>query len=125
MNKEEAVLTAEEFDKQVEDRIIVLEAKYKDRTSEVHAVVYLDDNGDKVIGFIMEPSQFTKIRAMDKAIREPYTAAAELLEAILLKEESDPRIKSVDRFYRAAAVFVYGLLNYSANQFKKKSKTVA
>lgn len=114
---------AEAFDKMIEDKIVELEAKYKDRTTEIHPVVFSDEEGKKVVGYLMEPTQFTKIRAMDKAIREPYTSAADLFEVVFLRDESDPRIRSVDKFYRGAVHVVYTMLNYSANQFKKKSKT--
>ena len=61
---------------------------------------------------------------MDKGLTNPITAASEIVDAYLIKEESDPRIwdeKQVnDKYYIGAAYEAYNLVTMAVNQFKKK-----
>jgi hypothetical protein len=92
---------------------------------QVHPMVFLDpDTNEQIIGFIQEPNRITKLRVMDKGMTEPITAAAECLEAILIKDASDPRIWSEkpehDKIYMGAVMAAYETIKVSVNQFKKK-----
>jgi hypothetical protein len=89
----------------------------------VHPLVF--SNGtENVIGFIKEPPRFVKLRVMDKGLTQPATAAAEVLEGYLIKEESDSRIwiesPENDPYYLGATMEAYNMINMSVNQFKKK-----
>jgi hypothetical protein len=90
---------------------------------EVHPLVFM--NGEEIItGFFTEPNRMTKLRVMDKGLSAPITAAAECLEAVLLRDHSDPRIMSPepenDKIYMGAVMCVYETIKTSINQFKKK-----
>ena len=90
----------------------------------VHPLVFMAENDDKVIGFIKEPPRHVKLRVMDKGLNAPATAASEVVEAFLIKEESDKRIwdekPENDRYYLGATMEAYNMINMSVNQFKKK-----
>lgn len=91
----------------------------------VHPIIFVDDASDDIlIGFISEPNRITKTRVLDKGLTSPATAAAELLEAILLKEHSDRRIYEErpenDKFYHGAAMAAYDLVSIAVNQSEKK-----
>ncbi len=61
---------------------------------------------------------------MDRAMTQPVTACAEILEAYLIKEHSDSRIydgvSENDRYYHGAVLEIYNMVKVSTNQFKKK-----
>ena len=90
----------------------------------VHPLLFDDGNGGQVTGFIKEPQRIVKMRALDKSFVSPVTAASELLDACLIKEESDARIYSEaaenDHIYIGAAMAAMDLVKMSVNQFKKK-----
>lgn len=115
-------VTAEDvFDKKVEETVIALTEKHRDKTTAVHAVVFMDnETNERIAGYFMEPKRVVQLRVMDRSIREPYSAAAELLEVVFLKEESDPRFLSVDEHYRGLVAVLRNAMAYSANLFKKK-----
>lgn len=90
----------------------------------VHPLLFDDGNGGHVSGFIKEPSRIVKMRALDKSFQSPITAASELLDVCLIKEESDARIYSEspenDHIYIGAAMAAMDMVKMSVNQFKKK-----
>jgi hypothetical protein len=53
-----------------------------------------------------------------------FSAAAEMLDSVLLKEHSDPRIYSErsedDKIYLGAVMAAYDLVKFSVNTLKKK-----
>jgi hypothetical protein len=97
----------------------------KEIGKKVHPIMFVDeDNNDQVIGYIREPERIVKLRVLDKSLQSPMTAAAECLEAVLLPEFSDERILSEDpvndKIFIGAAMAALNIIQYSANQFKKK-----
>lgn len=87
-------------------------------------IVFKDELDKDVIGYIKEPNRMSKARVMDKSLTSPVTAACELLDAVLIREESDLRIISDlsenDKYYLGAAMAAYALIELSADTFKKK-----
>lgn len=89
----------------------------------VHPLVFMEGE-DQIIGYIKEPPRHVKLRVMDKGLTQPATAAAEVVEAFLLKSESDKRIwdenPENDKYYLGATMEAYNMINMAVNQFKKK-----
>jgi len=89
----------------------------------VHPLVF-GESEDQIIGFIKEPPRHVKLRVMDKGLTQPATAAAEVVEAFLLKDESDARIwdekPENDKYYLGATMEAYNMISMAVNQFKKK-----
>lgn len=91
----------------------------------VHPIVFkLDGSEEQVIGYLKEPPRFVKLRVMDKGLTQPVSAASEVVDAYLIKEESDARIYSEasenDVYYIGATMEAYNLVQLAVNQFKKK-----
>jgi len=91
----------------------------------VTPIVFVDeDTNEKVVGYIKTPSRLVKLRVLDKSMQSMTTAAADLFEATLLKNDSDPRLSSDrsehDKYYIAGALEAYKLIEISVNTFKKK-----
>lgn len=93
---------------------------------EVHPVLFYfnGDPKDPVIGYIKEPPRLVKFRMLDKGDQVgDYSAAAEVLEAMLLKSDSDPRIISdkaeCDHLYIGAAMVCQNIIRVAINQVKK------
>jgi hypothetical protein len=90
----------------------------------VHPLIFMAEGEDKVVGFIKEPPRHVKLRVMDKGLSQPATAASEVVEAFLIKEESDSRIwdekPENDKYYLGATMEAYNMINMAINQFKKK-----
>ena len=110
MTNEEIELKAEELGKKF--------------NCKVNPLVFKADDGSDVIGFMKEPPRFVKMRVMDKGLTSPVSAASEVVDAYLIKEESDPRIYSEsqenDQYYIGATMEAYSMVKLSVNQFKKK-----
>ena len=107
---------------EIEAKVAELTAKYG---AKVHPLVFKGDNeADQVVGFLKEPPRAMKLRIMDKALTEAVSSASVLVDAYLIKEESDARIYSElpenDKYYIGATVQAYKLIELSVNQFKKK-----
>jgi hypothetical protein len=91
----------------------------------VHPLVFKDPESENtIIGFMKEPSRQVKLAVLDKAVMGGFSAAAEMLETILIREESDPRIYSDksedDNIYLGAVMAAYNIVQFSVNQAKKK-----
>lgn len=90
----------------------------------VHPLVFMASESEQVIGYLKEPPRMVKLRVMDKGLTSPATAAAEVVDAYLIKDASDMRIwdekPENDRFYLGATMEAYNLINMAVNQFKKK-----
>jgi hypothetical protein len=72
--------------------------------AKVSPIVFIDANTSEENGFIKEPKQDGKIGDVwTKAFTASMTASAELFDAIILREESDPRFTSEksedDKYY--------------------------
>ena len=107
-----------------EEKAAQLTAEYKEKgVYQIHPIVF--KNGDEeIVGFVKEPSRMAKMAVMDKAMVGGYSAAEEILESILLKEHSDPRMFSesqeFDDIHMGLVVAVYNLIKIKTNTFKKK-----
>jgi hypothetical protein len=91
----------------------------------VHPLVFEEEeSGEQIIGFIKEPARLVKMRVLDKALTSPISAASELLDIAIIKEESDARILSEnpehDKYYLGAVMAAMGIIKYSQDTFKKK-----
>ncbi len=93
----------------------------------IHPLVFKeneDGTGEDIIGFMKEPARIVKLRVLDKSVMSAMTAASELLDMCLIKEESDPRMYSEaienDKIYIGACMAASAIIRYSTNQFKKK-----
>jgi hypothetical protein len=111
-------MTQEEIELKVQE----LSAKHG---AVIHPIVFkIEDSEDTIVGFIKEPPRFVKLRVMDKGLTSPVTAASEVVDGYLIKEESDPRIYSEapenDKYYLGATLEAYNLVTLAVNQFKKK-----
>lgn len=111
MTREEIQLKADE-----------LSAKH---SCKVHPLIFKDvDSEEEIIGFLKEPPRHVKLRVMDKGLTAPATAAAEVVDAFLIREESDNRLydenPANDKYYLGATMEAYNLINMAINQFKKK-----
>ena len=90
----------------------------------VHPIVFKLEGSEDVVGYIKEPPRFVKLRVMDKGLTQPISAASEVVDAYLIKEESDERIYSEapenDVYYIGATMEAYNLVKMAVNQYKKK-----
>lgn len=118
------VLTEEEISN-YESRAVELAVKYN--ISKVHPVVQIDgDTKERSVCYLREPNYLTKIRVMDKATSlGVYTAADELRESCVIKEESDPITfgegSECDRYKLGVTDYALTMVKRLQNQFKKKS----
>lgn len=99
----------------------------------VHTMIFFgkDEEGnynqsDLVVGYIKEPSFLVKARAMDKSlVGMGFTASIEILDACLIKENSDPRIlcelPGKDTYRLGAAEFCRNKILIAVDQAEKKS----
>lgn len=91
----------------------------------VHPLVFfVAEIGEPVIGYVKEPNRMVKLAVMDKYATGFYSACAQALETILLKEHSDPRISSErpedDVYYMGAVYAVSEMIQMAGNQVDKK-----
>lgn len=92
----------------------------------VHPILFYHNGNenDPVIGYIKEPTRLAKIRILDKGEQiGSNSAAAEMLEMCLIKDESDSRILNqspqYDYLYIGASLECQKIITYSINQIKK------
>lgn len=115
---EQEILMYEEF---------AQELAKKHKVSKVHPVVMIDKDNEfeRVVAYLKEPSFAVKLRIMDKATTIGiYSASDELREAITLQEESDSLTYGesfeCDKFKMGINDYCLTLINRVQNQFKKK-----
>jgi hypothetical protein len=102
------------------------ELAIKKGVSKVFPVVQVNpDTFERAVCYLSEPNYSTKIRVMDKATSSGiYTAADELREAVILKEDSDSITfgdsPECDPYKMGVTDFCLGMINRYQNQFKKK-----
>lgn len=107
----------------IEAKRLELEAKHGKK---VYPLDLKDGKGDQAIGFCLEAERITKMRVLDVAAMKesPTEAGALLLNATLIKEESDPRILSDspehDEIHIGAVMACMERVGFWQNQFKKK-----
>lgn len=109
---------------QAEEKAEQLTIEYKEKgVFKIHAVVFKSGEED-IIGFIKEPSRMAKMAVLDKAMLGGYSAAEEILDSVLLKEHSDPRMFSesqeFDDIHMGLVMAVYNLIKFKTNTLKKK-----
>lgn len=90
----------------------------------VKPILFFDEKTNTtLVGYIKEPNRMTKLRMLDKAVLGSYTASAEVYDAILIKEESDPRLYSEspedDKCYFGGVQATFALVEILQNQLKK------
>lgn len=95
--------------------------------TKVHPLVFViekEEDDDPVIGYVKEPNRMVKLAVMDKFTSGFYSACAQAMETILIKEHSDPRISSErpedDNYYMGAVMAVSEMIKFAANQVDKK-----
>lgn len=103
---------------EIEAKRLELETALKDTVTA--AVVYPKGNSeDQAVGYFRNPSRTTKMMALDKAIQTPSTAGQMILEACLIKEESDPRImdekKENDAIFMGFCMKALGLIEIATD----------
>jgi hypothetical protein len=114
----EKELTVEES-KQYEEIAANMAKKYS--ISKVHVFVVITDEGERVAGYLKEPSYVQKLMAMDKiATTGPFMAGDELRESLTLKDESDARVYTVDEYKLGMASKCITMIEAYGNAFKKK-----
>jgi hypothetical protein len=91
----------------------------------VHPMVFsVGTDSAPVVGFIKEPSRAVKLAVMDKYAMGFYSACSQALDAIILKDHSDPRITSErpedDLYYMGAVYAVSEMIQFAANHVDKK-----
>lgn len=91
----------------------------------VHPLIFfVEKDKEPVVGFVKEPNRAVKLAVMDKYATGFYSACSQALEAILLKEHSDPRISSErsedDLYYMGAVYAVSEMIQFAGNQVDKK-----
>ena len=61
---------------------------------------------------------------MDRAISAPISSCTDIVDAYLIKEESDPRSYTEgsdnDKYYFSATMEAYDLIKFAVSAFKKK-----
>lgn len=108
-----------------EEKQIELEQKAaelsKSLNCKVHPLLFMTEDGEGfVTGFVKEPNRVTKQRYLDKAIQQPAIASGELLEACLIREESDPKIMDEDIYYFGASANMASIVQAAVNLYDKK-----
>jgi hypothetical protein len=98
--------------------------------SKVHALCYEEnEEHGQVLVFLKEPNLQIKIRSLDSigagnGADNLVGTGSKLLEALIIKEYSDPRVLSghtdFDTYYIAAATEAIGLCKAATNIIKKK-----
>lgn len=88
-------------------------------------IIFKDgENDEYVVGYIKEPNRMVKAAILDKSLTGQFSAAAELLNVVIIKEASDPRITSEasenDKYFFAAALEAFSFITISSNLLKKK-----
>ena len=93
--------------------------------TKVHPLVFKIEGEDEFcVGYVKEPTRAVKLAVMDKSLVGMYSATGEMLDVILLREHSDPRIYSErsedDKYYLGAVMASYELIKVAVNKADKK-----
>ena len=105
---------------------IALELAAKHKVSKVHVYIGELENGEEVAAYLKEPNFTQKLFIMDKiaSTGAAISAGYELSQAIVLKEESDPRTWDAalgcDDLRLGLAGACIPLITVIQNSFKKK-----
>lgn len=103
-----------------------LTQEYKSKgVYQVNPIVFRDERtGEDIVGFFKEPSRMAKMAVMDKALMGGYSAAEEIVDSVLIKEHSDPRMYSesqeFDDIRMGVVMAVYNSIKFKSNLLKKK-----
>lgn len=104
---------------QYEQEAIKLAEKY--HVAKVHIYVGIDEDDIRIVGFLKDPSYLQKVMGMDKiAMVGPFTAGEIMREALILTEESDPRVLLEDEYKLGMASLALMIIKATENSFKKK-----
>lgn len=119
-SKKEQLLAIENKRKEVEAKAEELSKKLEIK---IHPLLFMPE-GEEIVGFMKEPNREFKKICIDLFYKGQTTEAGSLiLEAMLIKEESDERILSEkpehDYIYLGALMEAIGIVKYIANAIKK------
>lgn len=120
--------------KEQEQKDHELQASLKKQAEELgklyHTAVYplffvVPETGERVTGFVKEPTLMTKLMIMDKSMTNPVSTTASALPTCIVEEHSDKRLyiqseNPIDQaLYIGAVMFVLDLVKRAQNQIKK------
>lgn len=109
--------TDQEITKKAEELSSALKFKVK-------PIVVKTKSGERVVGYYRQPSRQAKMAAFDKVNMSMTSAGELLLEASLIKEESDPRLYSLDPEHDdiviGASLAMFEELNVASADLPKK-----
>ncbi|MEX2053138.1 MAG: hypothetical protein WD898_02860 [Candidatus Paceibacterota bacterium] len=100
---------------QIEEKRVALEEKHN---TPIKVFCFMVE-GRQVIGYTKEAPRITKMRAFDKMIISITEACEILLDAMLIKDASDPLILTDDKIYLSACMECQGVLLPYSNTLKK------
>ena len=107
--------------KAIEEIRLMLEKKHE---CKVTALSFPVAENDKAVLYVKEPDRYTKMKAMDVSENSYTSAAALVLSACAIVEESDARFfdqnPKNDALYLGALMEVNGLVQYIVADVKKK-----
>lgn len=109
-----------------QEKAVELTEEYKSKgVFKIHAIVFHDETtGEDIVGFVKEPSRAAKMAVMDKAVMGAFSVVEEILDSILLKDQSDPRMFSesqeFDSIHMGLVMAVYKLIEFKTNTAGKK-----
>ncbi len=91
----------------------------------VQPIVFQEnEESEKVIGYMKEPSRIVKARTLDQSANGSFSAGLTLFDACLLREESDPRFSSDksehDAIVLGGALAAIDTIKLQVNTFIKK-----
>lgn len=120
MDKEKQLKDAQDAAKQMAEKLSA-----EMNTKVIPLVFRVEEDKEPVVGYIKEPNRMVKLAVMDKYASGFYSACAQVLPTILIKEHSDPRLSSElskdDLYFMGAVYAVSELIQFASNQVGKKN----
>lgn len=110
----------------VEEKIKEISERLK---KTIHPIVLLDtsNNGEYVLGYFVRPDLVAQLRltdiSQDKASGFSYEGASKMLDSLLVKEDSDPRINTTqagELYWKGALPFMTEFMISAIPVLKKK-----
>jgi hypothetical protein len=97
------------MEKQTKEQIAAKAAELEKRENrKVYPFAFETKEGEQIVGYMLEPNRQAKMACIDEMTKSITVAGSKLLEACLLKNDSDPRISSDkpedDAIYISAAL---------------------
>ena len=127
------ILTTEELQQKEAAMWLIVDEKVKELSDRlkktVHPIAMLDvdNNGEYVIGYFTHPDMTAQLRMIDMSQEKgngfSYEAASKMLESLLIKEESDPKINQTqdgERYWKGALPYIMEFMIAAVPLLKKK-----